>query len=269
MTTSDTGKALASLLQTLEGRAPACETPACPDPALIDPAEPLLAELLRSFLLWEAGTEAAQAGLKRIARRVVDFNELRVCLPDEIVSMLGADYPRAQERALRMRAALTELFVREHAVTLQPIAAMSKRDAKAYLDSLEGVPPYVSARVSLLCLGVHAAPVDGRILHRLAEAGVVGADATEASAAAVLERKIRAGEMQRSYALLQWWADQLEEIPAAEAATDDGAAKGAAASDGASSGGRKRSSKGSAGGVTARAARTPRPRSSRTPRKKK
>ncbi len=261
MTASDSAKALASLLRTLEGEAPACESPACPDPALIDPAEPLLAELLRSFLLWEAGAETARAGLKRIARHIVDFNELRVCLPDEIVAMLGAGYPRAQERAQRIRAALTELFVREHAVTLQPIASMSKRDAKAYLDSLEGVPPYVSARVSLVCLGVHAAPVDGRILRRLVEAGVQAGDATEVAAAATLERKIRAGEMQKAYALLQWWADQLEEAP------PPGPAAGG---DGAASGRKRASAKGSGGGVVeaSRAVGTPRPRSSKTRKKK-
>jgi hypothetical protein len=222
-------KALNALLKRLS-EGPGAVTPHAvpiPDPALIDPAEPLLGEFLRSMLIWEATVADAEAALKRIARNVVDFNELRVCLPDEIVAMLGAGYPRVQERAQRLRAALNELFLREHAVTLQPIADLSKRDAKAYLDSLEGVPPFVSARVCLLCLGVHAAPVDDRILRRLVEAGVVPEDADAEAAAAALERKVRAGEMARVYPLLQAWADALPAgAPAAAApqpVTTDGA----------------------------------------------
>lgn len=201
-------KALTSLLKRLSEQVKPRPVP-MPDPALIDPAEPLLAEFVRSMLIWEATEAEAEAAIKRIAGCVVDFNELRVCLPDEIAGMLGPTYPRVQERAQRLRAALSELFVREHAVTLQPIAGMSKRDAKAYLDSLEGVPPFVSARVTLLHLDVHAAPVDDRILRRLVEAQVVPADWDAETAAAALECKVRNGEMAQTYALLQAWADEL------------------------------------------------------------
>jgi hypothetical protein len=126
-------KALTSLLKRL-GDQVKLPQPPVPDPALIEPTEPLLGEFLRSMLVWEARCADAAAALKRVAASVVDFNELRVCLPDEIVAMLGPAYPRVQERALRLRAALSELYVREHAVTLQPLAGLSKRDAKAYLD---------------------------------------------------------------------------------------------------------------------------------------
>jgi hypothetical protein len=173
----------------------------------IDRGEPVLGEFIRSFMIWEATSAKAATVLGRIESSVVDFNELRVCLPDELVSMMGERYPRVEERALRLRAALNEIYQRQHAVTLEPLSALGKREAKDYLDSLEGVPRFVSSRVFLLCMGGHAAPVDGRIARRLVESEVTDPGSTPDAAAASLERKVRAGDLGEVYRLLQAWAD--------------------------------------------------------------
>jgi hypothetical protein len=173
----------------------------------IDRDEPLLGEFIRSFMMWEATSAKAASVLGRIESSVVDFNELRICLPDELVRIMGERYPRVEERALRLRAALNEIYHRQHAVTLEPLATMGKREAKDYLDSLDGVPRFVASRVFLLCMGGHAAPVDGRIAKRLVESDVAEPGATPEAAAASLERKVRAGELGDVYKLLQAWAD--------------------------------------------------------------
>lgn len=210
MTAADPAAKLSTLLNSLRRQhAESAGAIIAPCNGYVDPAEPLLCEFVRAFLVWESTTAKAAAAIKRLEAAVVDFNELRICMPDELIRMLGKNYPRAEERAQRLRAALNDLYTRQHAVTLEHLTRLSKRDAKEFLDSLEGVPRFVLSRVLLLTQSGHAAPIDSRIHRRLIEAGIVEADSTPEEAAGQLEKRIRAGEMLETYSLLQAWADEL------------------------------------------------------------
>jgi hypothetical protein len=218
MSPADPTAKLNGLLTTLRKQYPdAANGAAGPCQAFVDHQESTLCEFVRSFFLWECTCARAAAAIKKLAAAIVDFNELRICMPDELVRLMGRTYPRAEERAQRLRAALTDLYARQHAVTLEHLAKLSKREAKDFLDSLEGVPRFVSTRVFLLALSGHAAPVDGRIARRLIDAGVLEDDCTPEDAAGTLEKRVRAGEMLEAYALLQAWAD---DGPAASAASE-------------------------------------------------
>ncbi|MCH7961423.1 MAG: hypothetical protein IIC49_03725 [Planctomycetes bacterium] len=170
--------------------------------------EPLLYELLRSFLLWEASPAKAELAIESLLNAVVDCNELRICLPDEVHAMIGPRYPRGLERAMRIRSALNDLFEREHDASLEILTTLSKRDARAYLLSLEGVPPFVASRVVLLGLGAHAFPMDHRLLKPLIAEGVFAAEATPEAAAGWLERNLRAGEVRAAYLAIEAWAQK-------------------------------------------------------------
>lgn len=209
MSVSDPSKELSSLMKKLRSAHPDAHLSG-DQPSPLDHAEPLLALYVRSFLLWDAPSNKADAAMRKLEHALVDFNELRVCLPDEMVAIIGERYPRAGERAIRMRSALCALYLREHAVTLEPTAKLDKQAAREYLLSLDGTPEFVASRVCLIALGAHAAPVDHRILHRLAEAKVVDKDASPVDAAGRLESLVAPGEMPETYALLQAWADQAE-----------------------------------------------------------
>ncbi len=113
---------------------------AVPPPALPESDDPL-AVLILSFLTWESTTAKAVAAFKRIREGVVDFNDLRVCLSDETQEIIGPRYPRGLERCQRLRAVLRNIYHREHAVTLDRLEALSKRDIRRYLLSLEGIVP--------------------------------------------------------------------------------------------------------------------------------
>jgi endonuclease III len=169
-------------------------------------ADSVMEEFLRSFLTWEASPAKAEAALKRLHHSVVDFNELRVCLTDELAQMLGERYPLARERAHRLRAALNELYRREHGVTLEAVLTMPKREARAYLASLEGVPPFVAARTTLLELGGHAFPVDERIRAALQEEGIDAGDVE--SLGSWLERQVRGGEARSAYLAIEAWLER-------------------------------------------------------------
>lgn len=205
MTVPDPSRRLARLLERLR------EQPG-PDAA---PAEgpssdvQRMRELVRSFLVWEAGERRAAAALDAVASSLVDFNELRVCLPRELCALLGRDYPRPEERCQRLRAVLNDIFKRENAVTLEAPARLGKREARAYLTALDGMPAFVADRLTLVLFGGHAFPVDARLAVLLAREGVAERPDAE-SVASWMERQIHAGEALEAYRLIERWADEAD-----------------------------------------------------------
>ncbi|TVQ32498.1 MAG: hypothetical protein EA376_05650 [Phycisphaeraceae bacterium] len=192
-------------------------------PFLDDPTH----QLVYSFLLWEASTAKADLAWKRVQSAVVDMNELRICLFDEIVAILGERYPRVEERAMRLRAALNDIYKREHAVTLEPLKKMNKREARQMVESLDGVPQYVSARVMLIGLGGHAVPIDERLLGALISVGALPEDATLEKGASILERQIKAADALEAHLVLQSWSEEFSPAVVNPAAVTGAAPTGA------------------------------------------
>lgn len=170
-------------------------------------ADPITFQLVYSMLLWEASSAKATPALRRLNQSVVDYNELRVCLPYELAEVLGPRYPRVDERTERLHAVLNDVYAREHAVSLAHLAEMSKRDAKVYLETLEGATHYVTSRVLALSLGAHAVPVDSQLLARLIAEGVLNESYDVVSAGNWLERQLHAGEAAAIHAALQAWVE--------------------------------------------------------------
>lgn len=200
MSASTPTDALAGFLAALPAADPRSATP-------IDSGADPIDELVWSMLLWDAPRSKAERAHKRIVSSVVDVNELRVCMPDEVAGLLGRGYPNVGERSERLLATLHEVYQREHAVTLNPLKAANKRDAKKYLDSLAAAPQFVSARVLLLGLGAHAVPLDSRMLTGLREAKAVEDDADESRAVSLLERVVKATEAVAVHASMLDWVE--------------------------------------------------------------
>lgn len=172
--------------------------------------DPIADELLFSMLVWEASATRAEAGLRRLRAALVDYNELRVCLPDEVAQILGDRYPLARERGARVRSALNDVYRREHRVSLEVIRGLGKREARDYLASLDGVPEFVASRVALIAVASHTFPVDDRTVGALIEAGALPEGSTIEHAVSVLDRAVRAGEMESAFRALEAW---LEDAP--------------------------------------------------------
>ncbi len=159
--------------------------------------DPIVAELVRAFFIWEAGLQAAERALAGVESATADYNELRVCLPHELEQMVGRGDKHLAERSLRLRSVLNDIYRREHELTLVHLATLPKREARAYLDALDGMPAFVSARVCLLAIGAHTVPVDARVVAALAEQEAIPAElesSPHAECASWLEHHIRAEE---------------------------------------------------------------------------
>ncbi len=179
-------------------------------------------QLVLAFLEWDASPKQAEAAHQRLMSIVVDNNDLRVSHPDEVVAVIGERYPKAAERAHRLREVLQDIFIREHAVSLEGLGKRSKKEIHHYLSSLKGVTPYVAAQVMLLCFDVHAVPVDEPLARLLKKEGVVDPEASVEAIRGFLERHVKAAEAVEVHAVLRAWVDAA----GSRAASAGGAARG-------------------------------------------
>jgi len=197
-TTNDCTESLHALMKKLRVKHEGA-TDTCPS---ADGADPTTHQLVYSFLLWRTTPKQAQAAMTRVRNAFVDYNELRICLPHEVAEAIGTRHPLADERAARLRVALNEVYAGEQTVSLARLRECPKRDARAMLEAIPGVPWFVAARVLLLELGVHAFPVDERVLDFLTAEGACEGTTCEA-AGSWLERRFRAGEAAEAYLVLE------------------------------------------------------------------
>ncbi len=189
---------LNGLLRSIKGAA---------EPA--DPPEmPVIERLVRALLTWETTRRQADQAYNRLMRRVVDFNDMRVTDPLDLAEAIGSRLSRSEERALRIKHVLHDIYAHEHAVDLERLRDLPKREARKLLDEMTGMVPFVSASVVLLALGGHAIPVDEQLLARLKRDEIVEEDATLDQVVAFLEYHIPASDNLKAYARLRKYAEQ-------------------------------------------------------------
>jgi len=177
-------------------------------PVLMEPKDELLHELVFSMLLWESSLTHAIRGMKQLRESLADYNELRVCFPEDLSGVIGTRYPRSLDRCERIIAALNGVYQREQSLSMASLREMPKRDARQYLTSLSGVPAFVAARVTLIGLGGHAFPIDGLLMKYLSKEGVLVGVAGQEQHMNRMERAVRAADSYRLYCMIEYWADQ-------------------------------------------------------------
>ncbi|QOJ01248.1 MAG: hypothetical protein HRU70_12430 [Phycisphaeraceae bacterium] len=208
MSVSDAGKAFLTLVKRLRAKyahAPS-DSPVSQEPG--GAADGLVDQMVFGFMLWESSSSAAKTAFERVGSAFVDYNELRIALPEEIASVLGDEGALGLERATRLRASLRDVYGREHSITLAHVSEAPKREAWSYLRSLEGMPQFVAARLLVFGLGGHAAPVDRRLASLLHAEGACPEGLDEPwDIGAWLERQVRANEAGAVASVLQSWSD--------------------------------------------------------------
>lgn len=115
--------------------------------------------LIVSVLEENASRKAALKAIENIRAEYVDWNELRVSQPKEILETIGKDYPQGRIKIESLLKAMNLIFDRTYDLTLEAIAKMPKRDLRRYMLEV-GLSPYVAAAMMLQEFGGHAIPVD-------------------------------------------------------------------------------------------------------------
>ena len=118
-----------------------------------------VAVLIEAIFQADSTRKDAASALREITEEFVDWNELRVAPPRDIVWCVGKDSPRADKRAVMLVDALGGIYRRTCGVSMEYMQKMSKRDLRRHLSEL-GLDTYPVAAVTLLVFGGHAIPVD-------------------------------------------------------------------------------------------------------------
>ncbi|MCL2330137.1 MAG: hypothetical protein FWC56_02420, partial [Phycisphaerae bacterium] len=128
-------------------------------PTLPEPTEPI-EQLIIGILAENTSETKASALFKRLCDQMVDLNELRVTPAVELAETIGTSLPQAREKADRIVRVLHEIRQRQDNLDLSFLKQRGRREAREFLDSLEGVGAYAAASVMVHSLGGHAIPVD-------------------------------------------------------------------------------------------------------------
>lgn len=168
----------------------------------VDPTEQLIIGILAG-----CSTHAkALAVYRKLRQNVVDLNELRVTPAVELAEQIGDGVPLARAKAQRIVDALNAVRKRQDSLDLSFLRSRGRREAREYLESLEGVDRAAAASVVLFSLGGHAIPVDGLMLHVLRKEEYVDATADVVEVQGFLERSVAASQAQIFYELVSRYA---------------------------------------------------------------
>jgi endonuclease III len=162
-------------------------------PAAKEPQEALRA-LVRGAMSYDVPDSKAAEALKHIQEEFVDLNELRVATDLEIAELLGNRYPAIEKRVAMITLALNNIFEREHTMSLDRLAGISKRDARQFLRDLPEIHPFVEAYVMLHAFDGHCFPMDNEILNLLRENEIVDEQTSLDEAQRFVEHHLKAEE---------------------------------------------------------------------------
>ncbi len=124
--------------------------------------------LMLVAILEENATEKqAAAAVAAIEEEFVDFNELRVSPPKDIMDCVGDDYPGIRAKAENMAVALNAAFEHGNTLSLDYLLKKPKREVRKALAEQLHLGLYAEGVVTLLGFGGHAIPVDQLLLDGL------------------------------------------------------------------------------------------------------
>jgi len=171
---------------------------------------PVIEELLYAILARETSDERAARALEALYQNTVDLNELRVTTPREIVRMMGEDLPEVAAKAEEIGAVLRDVVRRQGRLDLSSLKDRGLREAREYLETLQGVSPFAAAWVFSRSLGGHAIAVDENMVRFLRAERLVPEKAELADVQALLERNVSASISLRFQAALRQRALQRQ-----------------------------------------------------------
>ncbi len=156
----------------------------------VDPIEQMIIGILAGC----TSLLRARNAHKKLYQSMVDLNELRVTPPVELAEIIGDSVPLAEEKAGRVVAALNAVRRLQDALDLSFLKQRGRREAREYLESLDGVDKGAAAWVVVGSLGGHAIPVDPLVVYILRKDEVVDESADVAEVQGFLERHISASD---------------------------------------------------------------------------
>lgn len=160
------------------------------DPANIEIIEDLLVAILEE----NAGAGAARSAFKKMMAGMVDYNDLRVTTPRDLARTLDQSIPDATDKSMRIAQVLNRIYDKKNSLNIESLRKGSRRDAREFLNLLDGMTPFVSAMVVHRSLGGHAIPLDEAVRQFLVDQRLASESASLEEMQSFLERHVLAAE---------------------------------------------------------------------------
>jgi endonuclease III len=145
---------------------------------------------------------AAEAAMKTIHRTFINWNDLRVSRPEEIVEVLGNNTAAGRDTAIVLTTALRAVFDAQHTVSLQALKKLGKRPARQAIEKL-GISRFSADYCMLTSLHAHAVPLTEPMLGYLRQHKLVDPQADVGEIQGFLTRQVPAKNAYEFYALLR------------------------------------------------------------------
>jgi endonuclease III len=171
-------------------------------PVVPEPDEPLH-RLATAILSRNTTEDRGQAAVNKLLSGMVDWNEIRVSSATELAAILGNAVPDAHGRCQALLRALKWIYNTENRLALDHLKNLGRREARQYLERIDGADEFAAASVMLWSLGGHAVPVSDPVLDLLREIEIIHPEASRAEVQAFLERHINAGDAREFCLVLQ------------------------------------------------------------------
>ncbi len=168
-----------------------------------EPATILLLGCVSEF----TSVKEAHLALARLKAGFVDYNELRVSRPREIVKTLGKKFPNADVVVDRIIQVLNSVFNNNDGLDMAGIDDMGKRDAQAVIKDIEGITPYIYSFFIMYYIEAHAFPLNENMYKVLQEEDVVNPASDFNDVHGFLERQIAAAKARETFVMLRAYCD--------------------------------------------------------------
>jgi hypothetical protein len=170
---------------------------------IIPEADDPLRRLATAILALGTTEDRGEAAVGKLLASMVDWNEIRVSSAPELAAVLGNFVPDTQGRCQALVRALNWIYNAENRLSLDHLKSASRRDARTYLERIDGADEHAAASVMLWSLGGHAVPVSDPVLELLRDSELTHPEATRAEVQAFLERHVSASDAREFCLVLQ------------------------------------------------------------------
>lgn len=172
--------------------------------------EQVVDAIIHAIISAELSEKATNSVIKRFADYFVDWNDLRVSRPEEIVDVLGRDTPAMRDIALTIIRVLNGIFSEYHKVGLEALKKAGKRPARQALEKIDGASRFVVDYCMLTSLRGHAIPLTEKMIEYLRSNGLVEPEADEQQIGGFLAKQISAKNGYEFYALLRRESESIK-----------------------------------------------------------
>jgi hypothetical protein len=159
--------------------------------------------LVHGAVLEYINESTLRSAFKKFDDYFVDFNDMRVSRPEEIVEMLGEDGETARKAGVNVIRMLTSIFRKYNNVSLDSLKKVGKRQSRVILEKFDGMSSFSVDYCMLTALQGHAIPLTGKMIQYLRDNDLIHPAAERSDIEGFLTRQISASNAYEFYALLR------------------------------------------------------------------